>query len=75
MSQRGAMQMASMGYSYDQILGFYYVDSVRVQYTFTHTILSPVESGGDDVLTSTEEPAEITGGNAYTCLLYTSRCV
>lgn len=66
MSQRGAMQMASMGYSYDQILGFYYVDSVRVQYTFTHTILSPVESGGDDVLTSTEEPAEITGGNAYT---------
>lgn len=66
MSQRGTMQMASMGYSYDQILGFYYVDSVRVQYTFTHTILSPVESGGDDVLTSTEEPAEITGGSAYT---------
>ena len=66
MSQRGAMQMASMGYSYYQILGFYYVNSVRVQYTFTHTILSPVESGGDDVLTSTEEPAEITGGNAYT---------
>lgn len=66
MSQRGAMQMASMGYTYDQILGFYYENSVRVQYTFTHTILSPVESGGDDVLTSTEEPAEITGGDAYT---------
>ncbi len=66
MSQRGAMQMASLGYSYDQILGFYYVNSVRVQYTFTHTILSPVESGGNDVLTSTEEPAEITGGGQAT---------
>lgn len=66
MSQRGAMQMASMGYTYDQILGFYYPQSVRVQYTFTHTILSPIENGGDDTIVSTEDPAEITGGSSAT---------
>ena len=33
MSQRGAMQMARMGYTYDQILGFYYPGCVRVLYT------------------------------------------
>ena len=33
MSQRGAMQMAKMGYTYDQILGFYYPGCVRVLYT------------------------------------------
>ena len=66
MSQRGAMQMASLGYTYDQILGFYYENSVRVRYTFTHTILSALENGGKDTVTSTEEPAEITGGDACT---------
>lgn len=66
MSQRGAMQMASMGYTYDQILGFYYPQSVRVQYTFTHTILSPIENGGNDTIVSTEDPAEITGGSSAT---------
>ena len=35
MSQRGAMQMAKMGYTYDQILGFYYEGCVRVQYSFS----------------------------------------
>ena len=33
MSQRGAMQMAKMGYTYDQILGFYYPGCIRVLYT------------------------------------------
>ena len=31
MSQRGAMQMGSLGYTYDQILGFYYEGCRRVQ--------------------------------------------
>jgi len=62
MSQRGAMQMGSLGYTYDQILGFYYENCTRVQYTFTHTILSSLENGGGDVITSTEDPAEITPG-------------
>lgn len=57
MSQRGAQQMARMGYTYDQVLGFYYDGCERVQYTFTHTILPA--SGSSDVVT-TEPPAEIT---------------
>ena len=57
MSQRGAQQMANMGYTYDQILGFYYENCVRMQYTFTHTILPPV---GDAPVTATEAPATIS---------------
>ena len=57
MSQRGAQKMAQMGYTYDQILGFYYEGCQRVQYTFSHTIL-PV-SGSSDVVT-VEPPAEIS---------------
>ena len=57
MSQRGAQQMARMGYTYDQVLGFYYEGCERVQYTFTHTILPP--SGSSDIVT-TEPPADIS---------------
>ncbi|MBQ3156115.1 MAG: SH3 domain-containing protein [Clostridia bacterium] len=57
MSQRGAQKMAQMGYTYDQILGFYYEGCDRVQYTFAHTIL-PAGSSNDIV--STEPPAEIS---------------
>ncbi|MCH5287715.1 MAG: SH3 domain-containing protein [Christensenellaceae bacterium] len=59
MSQRGAMQMGSLGYTYDQILGFYYENSQRVQYTFTHTILSAIGTG-DQTITDTDTPADIT---------------
>ncbi len=59
MSQRGAMQMGSLGYTYDQILGFYYEDCRRVQYTFTHTILASIENGGS-LITTEENPADIT---------------
>lgn len=65
MSQRGAMQMASLGYTYDQILGFYYENTQRVQFTFTQTILSAVGSG-DSTITNTETPADITTtGGSY----------
>ncbi|MGN1370237.1 MAG: SH3 domain-containing protein [Aristaeellaceae bacterium] len=57
MSQRGAQQMARMGYTYDQVLGFYYEGCERVQYTFTHSILS---AGGSNPVISTEPPADIT---------------
>lgn len=59
MSQRGAMQIGSLGYTYDQILGFYFENSQRVQYTFTHTILSAVGTG-DDVITGVDTPAAIS---------------
>ena len=57
MSQRGAQQMANMGYTYDQILGFYYDGCVRMQYTFTHTILPP---GSTSEIVSPEAPATIS---------------
>lgn len=66
MSQRGAMQMGSMGYTYDQILGFYYEGCYRVRYAFSHTILSSLESGGKDTIVNTEPPANITTGSGNT---------
>ena len=71
MSQRGAMQMGSLGYTYDQILGFYYENSQRVQYTFTHTILSAIGTG-DETITDADTPADITppaGGYATVRLI------
>lgn len=47
MSQRGAMYMAQMGYTYDQILAFYFEGCNRVEYTLTRSILSPVVPGQD----------------------------
>ena len=45
MSQRGAIQMARMGYTYGQILAFYFEGCTRVQYTLTRSILSAVVPG------------------------------
>ena len=39
MSLRGAMQMTRMGYTYDQILGFYYPGCVRVLYTLNTPVV------------------------------------
>lgn len=55
MSQRGAMYMGQLGYTYDEILGFYYNDSSRVGCTFTNTILA---AGSSEVITTEEDPAE-----------------
>jgi len=65
MSQRGAQQMSNMGYTYDQILGFYYEGCERIQHTFTHTILPPIGSG-DGPIISTEPPATIEPGTGVT---------
>lgn len=59
LSQRGAMQMAALGYAYDQILAFYYNGCKRVQYTLTHTILGGIQDGGDTLITATESPAPL----------------
>ena len=45
MSQRGALYMAQLGYTYDQILGFYYEGCVRVAFTLTRSILSATVPG------------------------------
>ena len=39
MSQRGAMYMAKLGYSYDEILGFYYEGSKLVEHRFSSHVL------------------------------------
>ncbi len=59
MSQRGAMYMAQLGFSYDEILGFYYPGCTRVGCIFTHTILSPSSS---ETITTSETPADIDAG-------------
>ena len=60
MSQRGAMYMAQMGYTYDQILAFYFEGCTRVQYTFTRSILSPIINGQDSSEeTIVEKPADL----------------
>ncbi len=65
LSQRGAMQMGRMGYTYDQIVGFYFEGCKRVQKNFTNTILSAIVSGQDSTEeTIVEEAADIDGGGA-----------
>ncbi len=59
MSQRGAMYMGQLGYTYDEILGFYYEGSSRVGCTFTNTILAADSS---EEITSAEDPAETDDG-------------
>ncbi len=65
LSQRGAMQMGRLGYTYDQIVGFYYEGCKRVQHNFTNTILSPIVAGQESQEeTTVENPADIEGGDA-----------
>ncbi len=59
LSQRGAMYMGKLGYTYDQILAFYFTGCKRVRYSFTHTILSAVSSGTATTETTVEEAAEL----------------
>lgn len=60
MSQRGAMYMAQMGYSYDQILGFYYDGCKRVKHSFTNSILS---ASSTEQQITVEPPAELEQPN------------
>ncbi len=60
MSQRGAMQMGAMGYTYDQIIAFYYSGCQRVSYSFTRSILSPYVPGAESgEETTVINPADI----------------
>lgn len=64
MSQRGAMYMAKLGYTYDQILGFYYDGCKRVQHSFTNTILS-ADSSEEQV--TVEPPADLEEEDTSAC--------
>ena len=61
LSQRGAMYMGKLGYTYDQILGFYYGGCKRVRFSFTSTIL---RSNSSQMQTTVEQPAEFTESTA-----------
>ena len=64
MSQRGAMYMAQLGYTYDQILAFYYEGCSRVEYTLTRSILGAIGSGQEgqpQLITELPVPLETPG--------------
>lgn len=63
MSQRGAMYMGQLGFTYDEILGFYYPDSTRVGCIFTNTILSADST--EEIITN-ENPADIDDDSSDT---------
>ena len=61
MSQRGAMQMAQEGCTYDQILAFYYEGCARAQYTLSRSILSAVVPGQESQeQVIDEQPADVS---------------
>ena len=60
MSQRGAMYMAQLGYTYDQILAFYYEGCSRVQFSLTRSVLSAISNGKPSYdQTTAESPAPL----------------
>lgn len=61
LSQRGAMRMGDLGYTYDQILDFYFEGCQRVQYAFVRSVLSPIGSGVSREELSVDAPADVTG--------------
>ncbi len=64
LSQRGAMYMGTLGYTYDEILGFYYPDCTRVRTTFTNTILA---ANSTEEITTEEEAATIEDADEDAC--------
>ena len=64
MSQRGAMRMGELGYTYDQILGFYFEGCQRTQYAFVRSVLSPMSSGVSREELSVDTPVGLTGAAA-----------
>ena len=61
LSQRGAMYMGKLGYTYDEILGFYFDGSTRIGCTFTNTILA---ADSTEEITTEEDAAEIEESSA-----------
>lgn len=64
MSQRGAMRMGDLGYTYDQILDFYFEGCQRVQYAFVRSIWSALGSGISREELSVDAPAPVDGVSA-----------
>jgi SpoIID/LytB domain protein len=70
LSQRGAMYMAKLGYTYAQVLAFYFEGCSRVQFTLVSSILSPVVDGADSVeVSATQIPADISDTEPCTAIV------
>ena len=63
MSQRGAMRMGELGYTYEQILDFYFEGCQRVQYTFVRSIWSALGGGVSREELSVDAPAPVDGAS------------
>ncbi len=59
MSQRGAMYMSKLGYSYGEILGFYFDGCKLVRCSFTNSVVS---GGSQPTVEDPEPPEESHGG-------------
>lgn len=66
LSQRGAMRMGELGYTYDQILNFYFEGCQRVQYRFVRSIWSALGAGVSQELLSVDTPASVSQGASCT---------
>lgn len=60
MSQRGAMLMGEKGYTFDEILAFYFEGSTLQGYAFVKSIMSPLTSGASSEVVTTVQPADIS---------------
>jgi len=64
MSQRGTMQMGADGYSFDEILAFYYEGCTLKGQTFVRSRRAELSQGGAEVLTQVA-PAAVGSAAAY----------
>ena len=62
LSQRGAMRMGELGYTYDRILGFYFEGCRRVQYSFIRSVRSALASGASQEVLTVDTPADVSPG-------------
>ncbi|MBR6786751.1 MAG: SH3 domain-containing protein [Clostridia bacterium] len=65
LSQRGAMKMGEMGYSFDEILAFYFEGCTLKRQTFYKTIASNLGASGDSYSTRVEAVALPDVSKAY----------
>ena len=72
MSQRGAMRMGELGYTYDQILSFYFTGCTMKPCTFVRSILSTLGSGTSTATLTAESPAAVPQANASTGIIQAS---
>lgn len=72
MSQRGAMRMGDLGYTYDQILSFYFSGCSMQPYVFIRSILSEMGAYASSSIQTADTPASPPQSNACTGTVQTA---